>query len=114
MDLGYDTKPAGNKDTRCLAIIDWDDKMSDIFTKINQPLKKSHGVALLNIPGHQMYIRFDTRKNLYRIGDPNIGILTFDNKDNFFACLKSLLDTFYFYEKNPDENIHLGIHQLVL
>jgi len=75
---------------------------------IKETLIKSHGVLLLLIRNHVIYIRIDEAKNIYRLGDTNVGILNFgDSKtpqEELYACFNELILAQY-----PDTDFILGV-----
>lgn len=59
-------------------------------------LERSEGAALLGISKHAIYMRYDLKRNVYRIGDPNFGIIEF-NKGTLEERRKKFFDCFAFF-----------------
>lgn len=85
----------GLKKITLLSLIEKKEDFDSCFQTNKKQLAKNHGVALMTLFGHQIYIRCDEAKNIYRIGDPNVGLLSLKNSEEFIECLKDLVATFY-------------------
>lgn len=73
-------------------------QLQECLAKQSEALRCSHGVVLLFIKEHAIYMRMD-ETGTHRLGDPNVGVLDFsksnDPKSELFACLKDLLSSHY-------------------
>lgn len=65
--------------------------------QVLETIHMSHkGLAILGLNykqgGHSVYFRFDRENKVYHFGDPNIGILSFKNEEQFFEFFKDFND----------------------
>lgn len=85
------TKPSLSPGDKQIVTDFWTNKIN-IFLENEYALKKSNGTFLLGIEKHAIYMRFDSKRNIYRIGDPNFGIFEFnrgtldERKEKFIRC----------------------------
>lgn len=78
------------------------DSIDEVQAQFNTPenraiIEKSNGVASISLAfkdgiGHAIYIRFDKKRNQFRVGDPNVGIAVLKDEKEFFEYMKDLLD----------------------
>jgi hypothetical protein len=45
--------------------------------------------------GHAIYTRIDAQRGVFRLVDPNFGLLSFDNQDQLLECLGDLIESAY-------------------
>lgn len=73
-------------------------EVSPCFNYTN-PWDLVHGVCSIGLLGkgwaHAIYIRKDTKLDIYHLFDPNFGLLKFNNKEELLECLENLIYVFY-------------------